>query len=58
MAKPIQSYPEMEKVEWFTSKDNYVIARVVERLNRAIKGMMWEYFHYTKSNKWLKSCPS
>lgn len=57
-AKPVQDYlKDKKKVQWFASEDDYIKAGVVERLNRTIKGKMWKYFHYAKSNQWLKVLP-
>ena len=57
LAKPVQDYLKSQKITFFTSEDDRIKAGVVERLNRTIKGKMWKYFHYKKSNRWLEVLP-
>ena len=48
-ARPVQSYLKTKKVECFGSEDDYVKAGLVDDQEKK-----WKYFHYTKSNVWLK----
>lgn len=56
-AKEVQQYFKSKGVHWFSSEDDMMKAQVVERFNRTLKGKMWKYFHYKKSNKWLHVLP-
>lgn len=56
-AAAVQAMFKDKGITWFASEDDYIKAGVVERLNRTIKGKMWKYFHYKKSNRWLEVLP-
>jgi len=55
--KAVQDFLKSRGITWFASEDDYIKAGVVERLNRTIKGKMWKYFHFKRSNRWLEVLP-
>ena len=54
--KKMQDWLKDEGIHWFHTYSDRK-ASVVERFNRTLKGIMWKYFTYKGTHKWVDALP-
>lgn len=51
--QPVSRVLKKYKIHYFTSQNEETKASIVERVQRTIKGRMWRYFTYKKTNRYI-----